>query len=117
MEAIKKKSYRSKVRQFYSEFNSNSSSSETSEVDSEYFKFEEVHAPKITKRTDGWSSPGSQYSQRPILSPTNFNESQDTKELALDKHFQRKINDLKRKYGPVFFNILSLFYHFKEAKT
>ena len=107
MEKLKKPKHRSKVRQFYSEFNSNSSSSSPSSSvsendDPQFFTFGHVGAPKLYKRTAidaGWNSPGSHYSpQPPLMSPTRLNENQDITEFALDKHYQRKINDLKRTY-------------------
>ena len=117
MEKLKKPKHRSKVRQFYSEFNSNSSSSSPSSSvsengDPQVFTFGHVEAPKLYKRTAidaGWNSPGSHYSpQPPLMSPTRLNENQDITEFALDKHYQRKINDLKR-------NIIRyIFYSFKE---
>ena len=103
MEKLKKPKHRSKVRQFYSEFNSNSSSSSPSSSvsengDPQVFTFGHVEAPKLYKRTAidaGWNSPGSHYSPQPLMSP-RLNENQDITEFALDKHYQRKINDLKR---------------------
>ena len=111
MEKLKKPKHRSKVKQFYSEFNSNSSSpSSVSENDDpQFFTFGHVEAPKLYKRNvdAGWNSPGSHYSPQPLMSP-RLNENQDITEFALDKHYQRKINDLKR-------NIIRyIFYSFKE---
>ena len=59
--------------------------------------YSHVEAPKLYKRTAdaGWNSPGSHYSPQPLMSP-RLNENQDITEFALDKHYQRKINDLKR---------------------
>ena len=117
MEKLKKPKHRSKVKQFYSEFNSNSSSpSSVSENndDPQFFTFGHVEAPKLYKRNvdAGWNSPGSHYSPQPLMSP-RLNENQDITEFALDKHYQRKINDLKRTYYYTDIPLLHIFYTLK----
>ena len=100
MEALKQPKHKSKVKQFYSEYNSDISAetSESSDSEADFFKFGvPVQAPKVTRKShfDDTNSQGSGYSQQPPLSPS-YVTSQNLQEQALDRHYQRKINDLQR---------------------
>lgn len=96
MEALKQPKHKSKVKQFYSEYNSDiSETSESSDSEADFFKFGiPVQAPKISRKShyDDTNSQGSGYSQQ----LPSYDTSQNLQEQALDRHYQRKINDLQR---------------------
>ena len=101
MEALKQPKHKSKVKQFYSEYNSDiSETSESSDSEADFFKFGiPVQAPKISRKShyDDTNSQGSGYSQRQQLPSTpSYDTSHNLQEQALDRHYQRKINDLQR---------------------
>ena len=99
MEALKQPKHKSKVKQFYSEYNSDiSETSESSDSEVDFFKFGvHVQAPKVTRKShyDDTNSQGSGYSQQ-LPSTPNYDTSHNLQEQALDRHYQRKINDLQR---------------------
>ena len=99
MEALKQPKHKSKVKQFYSEYNSDiSETSESSDSEADFFKFGiPVQAPKISRKShyDDTNSQGSGYSQQ-LPSTPSYDTSHNLQEQALDRHYQRKINDLQR---------------------
>ena len=105
MDSLKTHKKKSRVKQFYSDFNSDSSTSSSSEDEGpQVFTFQKrPRAPVLRPNTpdspvQNWSSNTSSYSfgarSRAILSP-GLSRNQDIKDAALDSVFKRRIDDLK----------------------
>ena len=92
MESLKTLRTISKVRQFYSEFGS-SPESTSEESSARFFVFDE---PAFSKRSEVSSNTSYGSYSSPLVSPGLGTRNQDIRDAALEAHYKRKIQDLKR---------------------
>ena len=99
MDSLKStKSFRSRIKQFYSDYNSSLSSSSDSSIDGSsqnFFTFDVPQAPKIRPQNGA-----QELYYAPPVSP-GLSRNQDLKDAALDLVYSRKIKDLQSKVSVI----------------